>query len=48
MRFLRAAHNYVWAKALGWDAKASGGQQLAAALRLPAPPKQKKRKPEVA
>ena len=24
-RFLRAAYNYVWAKALGWNAKASGG-----------------------
>ena len=47
-RFLRAAHNYVWAKGLGWDAKASGGRLLNAALRLPAPPKQKKRKPEVA
>ena len=46
MRFPRAAYNYVWAKALGWDAKASGGQLLAAALRLPGP--QKKRKPEVA
>ena len=47
MRFLRAAHNYVWAKALGWDAKASGGRLLNAALRLPRPPKRKKRKPEV-
>ena len=35
VRFLRAAHNYVWAKALGWDAKASGGRLLNAALRLP-------------
>ena len=48
VRFLRAAHNYVWAKALGWDAKASGGQLLNAALRLPATPKRKKRKPEAA
>ena len=48
VRFLCAAHNYVWAKALGWDAKASGGRLLNAALRLSAPPKQKKRKPEVA
>ena len=48
MRFLRAAHNYVWAKALGWDAKASGGRLLNAGLRLPATPKQKKRKPEEA
>ena len=39
MRFLPAAHNYVKAKALGWDAKTSGGQLLAAALRLPATPK---------
>ena len=44
--FVRAAHNYVWAKALGWDAKASGRQLLAAALRLPEP--RKKRKQEVA
>ena len=48
MRFLPAAHNYVRAKGLGWDAKASGGQLLAAALSLPGPPKQKKRNQEVA
>ncbi len=48
VRFLRAAHNYVWAKALGWDVKASGGRLLNAALRLPAPPQQKRRKPEAA
>ena len=48
VRFLRAAHNYVWAKALSWDAKASGGRLLNAALHLPATPKQKKRKPEAA
>ena len=48
VRFLRAAHNYVWAKALGWDAKASGGRLLNAALRLPATPKQNSHKPEAA
>ncbi len=48
VRFLRTAQNYVWAKALGWDAEASGGRLLNAALRLPAPQKQKKRKPEAA
>ena len=48
MRFLRAAHNQVWAKGLGWNGKARGGQQPAAAQRLTGPPKRKKRKPEVA
>ena len=42
--FLRAAHNYVWAKTLGWNAKASGGQLLAAALRLPEPRKKREQK----
>ena len=45
MLFLRAAHNYVWAKTLGWNAKASGGQLLAAVLRLPE--LRETRKPEV-
>ena len=44
MLFLRAAHNYVWAKTLGWNAKASGGQLLAVALGLPGPRKKRNRR----